>query len=461
MELRTYQKRAQQDVFRAWKDHKRVVAVLPTGAGKTVTGASVVKMAVAKGHKVVWLAHRSELIAQAKATLERVVGCRVGVVDSGPDRDDTAPVQVASIQTLVARGTLVEATLLVVDECHHMAEGAPAWAKVLEQYADIHWLGLTATPERGDGTGLAPLWQHLVNGAKYSELLILGQLLPCRVVAPKERAKGLAANPVDAYLQHAKGTKAVVYTSTVAEADLVAQEFCQRGVPASSVHGATEGWARKGILGDFERGELQVVVNVYVLTEGWDAPVARTCILARSCGAAGTFIQIAGRVMRPNPEDLAKTDCLLIDLSGASRSHGHPQADRTYSLHGQGITVEGLAKKRKPPQKTPEERQMAEERKAILERGLHEMEPLSLEARAEWEKLQHLCKGGDQTVSWAQRQFTTRFGTQAPSNWITAELKAIEFRRLQKDASDRGYKRGWAGYRFKNTFGEWPAGFRK
>lgn len=463
MQLRKYQTRAQSAVFNAWRSHKRVVAVMPTGAGKTVTGSSVVKAAVAKGHSVVWLAHRGELLTQAKKTLELVIGCSVGIIAPGIDPDPTAPVQVASIQTLLARETKIDAKLLVVDECHHMAESAPEWAKVLTQFQDAHWLGLTATPERGDGTGLAPLWHTIVEGATYAELLTLGKLIPCRVLRPDGYdSSALATNPADAYMKHAPGTQAVVYAATVKDAQNYVADFAAHGVKAACIYGAMATEDREKILKAFKAGQIQVLTNVYVLTEGWDAPNAQTCIIARGCGSAGTFIQMCGRVMRPDPSDSTKTECLLLDLTGVSEIHGHPQAERSYSLTGKGIELAAkAATKREKAAKEKEEKDRKEqEAKAILERGLQEMSPLGLDARAQWDKLQEVCRAREFSMGWAQRQFREKFGTKPPSMWINDEMRSLEFRKLQQDARDKGYKVGWAMHRYKTMFGDWPKGFR-
>jgi superfamily II DNA or RNA helicase len=461
MQLRKYQERTKLAVFKAWKEKKRVVAVLPTGAGKTVTGADIVKHAVAKGHQVVWVAHRTELLSQAKATIEKICACPVGIISPNHKPLPSAPVQVASIQTLLARKMSVPAKLLVVDECHHMAEDAPEWVKITKHYEDSYWLGLTATPERGNGTGLAPLWETLVAGAQYAELITLGKILPCRVLRPVSTdTTALAARPVDAYQKHAMGSQAVVYASSVAEAEKMAQDFVAEGIAADFVTGDTPDDKRKKILEHFSSSKIQVVVNVYVLTEGWDAPCAQTCILARGCGSPGTFIQMVGRVMRPDPNNPAKTECLLVDLVGMSEAHGHPQADRVYSLEGTAIELAEKAKTKREAQKEKREKQDKREleMKAILARGLLEMSPLGVSAKEEWERLQRECQQRAFSVEWAQRRFRDKFGSKPPIGWVSRELRALEYRNLQDLGRERGYRRGWAMFQYKQRFGRWPTG---
>ena len=138
IELRPYQHEAVALVRGAMADGgKRVVLVLPTGAGKTRTGSAIVERAVAKGRRVMWLAHRTELIEQTAKTLHGF-GLPVGVVaaSSAWPIDASAPVQVCSIQTLLAREYRPHADLLIWDECHHASESAPAWATLLAAYPD-------------------------------------------------------------------------------------------------------------------------------------------------------------------------------------------------------------------------------------------------------------------------------------------------------------------------------------
>jgi DNA repair protein RadD len=347
-----------RDAFRA---HQRVVVQVPTGGGKTRIGTEVVRSSVSKGRRVLWLAHRTELIDQAADTIESA-GLPVGIVAASRRwrANETAAVQVASIQTLVAiskRSTSAQVDalppasppdLIVADECHHLGEGAECWAALLEQYPKTRVLGLTATPERGDGTGLSPMFTQLVQVCSVRDLTSLAPddgkpLVPCRVSRPDRylKRKGetgcpLAQDPIDAYLAEANGTQAFLFARTIDEAEAYAERFRAASVSAVAVSQRTSGEARKDALNGFRAGSVRVLCNVYVFTEGTDLPMAQTCILARGCSTAGTYLQMVGRVLRRHP---GKRDALLIDLPGVSHLWQMPEDERVWRLDGRACVL--------------------------------------------------------------------------------------------------------------------------
>ena len=322
------------------QNRRRVCLVLPTGAGKTRTAASVVQSALRKRTPVLWLAHRSELVEQACQTLEGF-GIQVGVVaaSSGRRPMPDVPCQVASIQTLVAREAhRPRAGLIVWDECHHASEAAECWSSLLDSYPNVPLLGLTATPERGDGAGLAPLFNGLVVGATVRELTMAGHLVPCAVVRPDRMLQPgeIGEDPVDAYLRHGERRQAILFARSVEEALGYAAALNAREVRAECVTAVTPRADREAALELYRRGTVRVLTNVYVLTEGTDLPAASVCMLARGAGSAGIYLQMVGRVLRPAP---GKTEALLWDGRGVSHLHGYPEDERLYSLDGRGIRL--------------------------------------------------------------------------------------------------------------------------
>ncbi|NDD55558.1 DEAD/DEAH box helicase, partial [bacterium] len=152
--LRPYQEKIIADTRGAFADgNKSVLLVMPTGAGKTATCAWMIKSALSKGLPTWFLCHRKELVGQASKTFDRF-GIPYGIIASGSQPTPYKPVQVCSIQTLVNRvDRLKKPGLVVYDEAHHMASAS--WSKVKDMLPDSFHLGLTATPERLDGKGLA------------------------------------------------------------------------------------------------------------------------------------------------------------------------------------------------------------------------------------------------------------------------------------------------------------------
>ena len=320
--------------------HRAIVNVSPTGSGKTVLGAAIVSGAVAKGRKVLWLAHRRELVEQAAGTLSDL-GLPVGIISASANvmPQPWQPVQVASIQTLQARNTWPAADVIVLDECHHAA--ADTFVESLARYASAVRIGLTATPQRGDGRSLGPpLFSHLIEIARVSDLTAQGFLVPCDVIAPASPLKPgqIAQRPVDAYLRHTPGQSCLVFAPTIKLAQEYTDAFNAAGIFAAMVEGGTNANERRAALIAFKAGLLLVLVNVGVLTEGTDLPRCSAVILARGCGTLGLYMQIVGRCLRPFA---GKSRATVIDLRGVSHEHGHPTEDREYSLDGTGIKNKG------------------------------------------------------------------------------------------------------------------------
>ena len=297
--------------------------------------AELARCHVAKGGRVVSLAHRRELVAQMADAL-RQEGLTVGV-DSRDCPD--VQVQVLTVQSALARGECPEGTLLGLDEAHHFA--ANEYAKLPELFQNQWIVGLTATPERSDGRGLGGIFDCLVVAETIAGLTAAGYLAPCRTLAPT-RSVGpgtLALSPVDAWERYAAGRSAVVYCESVEAAHRHAQAFRDRGVDSEAVSGDMAASLRDGVLASFASGTIRVLCNVHVLTEGWDAPRAKCALLARPIGSAGLYLQIAGRILRPWQD----TPALLIDLTGASsEAYGDVGDDLDYSLGGVGIVRRGI-----------------------------------------------------------------------------------------------------------------------
>ena len=336
MTLRDYQQQTVTAVRAHWARKRRSVCVVaPTGAGKTRIGEELIL-----DEPTVWCAHRRELITQTASRLAVRFGAKeVGIVMPGEYPTPAARVQVATVQTLLARGDRPKAKTLVLDEAHHYA--AEDWRQLVDAYPRARVLGLTATPERLDGAPLGDIFDELVVAASYSELIANGWLVPARVYRPATTlGNDLAQDPVTAWRLYSEGSRTFVFCGRVAVAHAWAQRFRDVGVRAAVVDASTPKTERDETLALFKRGTVRVIVNVNTMTEGVDVPEARTIILARAFGHVGSYLQAAGRGLRSAFE---KRDMILIDLVGASLRHGLPTDDRTYSLSGRPISAPGAA----------------------------------------------------------------------------------------------------------------------
>lgn len=346
MELRHYQEQALFEASSHFKaGRKRVVICLPAGAGKTKTAAEAARRAVNKGSKVLWLAHRDELVDQGARELFRMTGVRPGIIQASKKADAKSDIQVASIQTLARRETMPPADIVIVDEAHHFL--ADSWAKVLSAYDGKFFLLLSATPARGDGRPMGDIADEIVAPIQPAQLISEGALVPCEIIAPSGTVlKGLAVDPVDAYVQWGKSKRAVVFAQTKEHAKQIRNGFIARDIPAAMVCDDTPSDQRKLIYKGIADGSIKVLVNVFIATEGLDIPSLEVCIIARTMGNATMFIQSAGRVMRPSP---GKGSGLLIDLKGLVEKYGSPENDRHYFLEGdEAVQMEmGEAQRRK------------------------------------------------------------------------------------------------------------------
>ena len=472
--LRPYQERAVRNVRAAWQAGKRrVCLVAPTGSGKSVMGAAIVEASGAP--RTIWVAHRRELVGQAGETL-RALGLDVGFFCPGFERQPDARVQVATIETLLARKLRPEANLVVLDEMHHYGTSAAEWAAFVEAYPTQPLVGLTATPERADGTSLRNVADHLVVAATYSELIAAGHLVPCQVwMPPPAHARGgLALDPVEAYQKHAAGTRAFVFFKRVAHATDYAERFSNAGIPARVVHGKTPPNERAETLAQFARGDVLVVCNVNCFTEGTDVPAATTCILAKNCGHPSIFLQMAGRVLRPYP---GKAHAILIDLVDAVGEHGVPTEDRNYSLiDGQAITRAKNAGVRQCPEceswfdttlvacpncgwgipvlPPPELYIWNEELRRVAARG----EAFTDEHRQmEYARLRRVAKTKGFSIAWVVNQYRALFPKQPPDlSDVTEDERREEFGKLREVGLKRQFKPGFAAARYRSTFSRWP-----
>lgn len=327
MKLRDYQLDLVDRVRAAYNDGRRAVVMqLPTGGGKTATASEVIRGAVAKGNRVVFAAHLDALLDDTSDRLS-AAGISHGIVQADWPADPTAPVQVASTATLHSRGERPPADLLILDECHRAM--ATTVRAILKAYPQADILGLTATPQRGDGKPLRDVFECIVCGPPVHELVGRGYLVPSIVYSPPSPISGgLAMDPVEALERYAPGAPAMVFCSDAAQAATVSERI---GPRARLILGDTPRDDRRDARKRLEGGENLALVGCGVFLEGWDSPRVSAVVLARAFGTVGAFLQGCGRALRPAP---GKTFATLIDLAGAAVLHGLPEDERRWTIGG-------------------------------------------------------------------------------------------------------------------------------
>ncbi len=331
MTARPYQARIFDQVAAALSEVRTVCLQSGTGSGKTFMAAEILKRAVARGYCCLFLAHLDTLVEDTHERLTEA-GVHAGFVQAGRVATPDAPVQVASVATVHSRGLRPRADLIIPDECHRGM--SRMWQGVFSLYPDAAILGLSATPQRADGRALGDTFDRLIIGPTNRELVRDGYLVPCDVLAPPMPTEGgLAMDPVDAYVEHTPGQRAIVFAANIAHAEDLCARFATAGYPAACIIGETSRDDRRRVREALTEGTLRVVVGVSVFLEGWDVPCIEVVILARPFSHVGGFLQAIGRGLRPSLET-GKTRCTALDLRGAVNLHGLPEDDRIWSLSG-------------------------------------------------------------------------------------------------------------------------------
>lgn len=341
MELRPYQTNVKYGVRAAYKaGYRRVLAVMPTGSGKTVLFADIAHESGRRGFTSIVLVHRKELLSQALAKMLEF-GAPAGAIHPEHSYDYTASTQVASINTLVKRmhSLHLDPDLIIIDEAHHAT--APTYAKILAHYPRARVLGVTATPIRGDGTGLDSVFDAMVVGPQIHELQALGNLVPVRWIMPKsviDRAKlkvsrgdydlkeqeteidkaGVTGDSIRMYKKYSDGLPAIAFCVSVAHAEHVAAMFRDAGYRSESVDGSLSDSERKCRIQGLANGEVQVLTSCDLIGEGLDIPAATTAIILRLTKSTALALQWPGRILRPAP---GKSHGIVIDQVGLYSEH--------------------------------------------------------------------------------------------------------------------------------------------
>ncbi len=376
MILRNYQRDASDSIVNEWKENDSTLAVLPTGCGKTILFADIIRRNFPR--RAIVIAHREELIWQACDKIHKSTGlkCEVEMGDYRAHADGglfgRASVIVSTIQTQTAGGDgggrmskfdPMSFGVLIIDEAHHAA--ASSYRKVIDYYRtnpNLKVLGVTATPDRADEEALGqvfqsvafdyeildaihdgwlvPIEQQMVNisGLDFSSIrTTAGDLNGADLAAVMEAEKNLQGI-ASSSLEIIGGKRALVFTSSVKCAETISEIFNRhRSGMASWVCGKTPKDERRKILSEFAAGRVQVVANCGVLTEGFDDPGVEVVIMGRPTKSRSLYSQMVGRSTRPLPgivdgpetsderklaiADSSKPSCLVVDFVGNSGKH--------------------------------------------------------------------------------------------------------------------------------------------
>ena len=357
MLLRPRQKLFVERSVAALDAHANTLGVAPTGAGKTIMLSAVTgRMIGDTGAKAAVLAHRDELTAQNREKFSRVNPAITTSVVDATSKSWDGRVTFAMVPTLsrsTSLSTMPVLDLLVIDEAHHST--ADSYRRIIDaaltRNPSCRIFGVTATPNRGDRKGLRAVFSNVSDQIRIGELIRSGHLVPPRtfvidvgvkdeLVRVKKTASDFDMGEVERIMNRAPVTDAVIrhwkektaerqtvaFCSTVDHARSVTDAFNAAGVAAALVHGVMGDGEQKAVLADYAAGDFQVVVNVAVLTEGWDHPATSCVVLLRPSSFKSTMIQMVGRGLRtvdPNEHPgVVKTDCAVLVFGTSSLMHG-------------------------------------------------------------------------------------------------------------------------------------------
>ena len=432
----------------------RPLLMAPTGAGKTTIAARITANAIARGKRVLFLSPYETLIDQTRDAFFAEGIPHIGILQADRPTDPDAPVQIGTVQTLVRR-VKPDVGLVFVDEAHRQDKSLFEWMASPEM-ALVPIIGLSATPW---SAGLGLQYGPLVIAARASELIEAGRLSPYIVFAPSApdleavritagdfnegelsaatNTPKLVGDIVDNWHARARNLSTIVFCVDRNHARHVEQRFREAGVASEYIDGETMRPDRKAIFARFNSGETKVLVNVDVLTAGFDADV-RCVVDARPTKSEMRYVQALGRGLRVAQ---GKDRLIILDHAGNTERLGFVDAIHHDELDDGGARN---SSSRKADRKAAEVRVCAV-CKAVMPRATLICSACGYEQPAKTAVIET-----DATLV----EFGKEQGEARPAPIVLEQSEF--FAELKGYAQGRTYAAGWASYKFREKFGVWP-----
>ena len=456
--LRDYQTQAINNLRKVFaKGFKKALLVAPTGSGKTVIASSLIQQAIEKGSKVLFVAHRRELIMQCSRKLYDF-GINHGVIMAGKSPSPNYAVQVVSIQTFNARKNnndfeWPDADIIILDEAHRST--SKTFTSLINDYKTSLIIGLTATPIRSDHQGLGNVYDTLVVASDIKKLTEQNYLVPIRYIAPhvpdvkslkivagdyekkglekKMNTPQLIGNIVEHWKKYAYDRPTVVFATSINHSKQLAKAFNNNYVQAGHIDGEMDETDREQQLEMYKQGKIKVLSNCQILQEGWDSPHTSCVILARPTRSKIMYLQMIGRILRPYKN---KMDSMIIDHAGAIYTHGWPDEPINWTLE----TTEALLRKE-------------------YALSLQEKEPftcLKCDYVYKPTKNNPECPNCAFMPTKKTKEILTKQGRLKELKKDKTIDKQRFLAEVRYYALQRGFKPGWTSWVFKEKFGHFP-----
>lgn len=370
--LRDYQVENKRKIYEAWQSCRSVMLQMPTGTGKTRLFVSIARdifdygASIKKTYKVLILAHRKELIEQISEHLGQKYRLAHGLIISQNIEQKKYSMQVGSVPTLNRRLDRWEDKnfdVIIIDEAHHVK--AKSYKKIIDLFPNAKILGVTATPYRLNHAGFRPEFDELIVSPSVAEFIKRGYLceydyysirpnseLQMEIDRMKLDFEGdykesemmgvmdrdtIRADILDTYLRYAGGKKAIVYTISRSHNVHLAEKFKAAGIVSAAIDSETPKEKRDELVNKFRRGDIQVLFNVNIFSEGFDCPDVEVIQLARPTKSLSMYLQQVGRGLRPAE---GKERLLILDNVGLYNKFGFPSARRKWKYHFEGQDVD-------------------------------------------------------------------------------------------------------------------------
>lgn len=339
--LRPYQLSAIAEIRQAFKTHRRVLFVCPTGGGKTMIFCDIARRST---KRVLILAHRKELVEQAS---ERI-GVPHGVIMSGTTPNYEERIQIASVMTYASRMHKFTPEFIIVDECHHAVAGS--WEKITRTFPNAFILGVTATPCRLDGKGLGNAFDCLIDSVNVNQLIDLKYLVkPVTYASENDFSKikttagdydkkelmatfgksTITGSAAQSWRKYAEDLPTVVFCISVKHAEETSAIFNLLGHRAEIVTGQLDKNERAARLNRLKIGETKIIVSVDIISEGTDIPAVGCIVLLRPTKSLALYLQQVGRGLRVME---GKNHCIILDHAGNCFRHGLATQVREWEL---------------------------------------------------------------------------------------------------------------------------------